>query len=143
MKFKPDTTIVIETLTGEVTTEGQQVKHGLVLHRTLNSSWGYTITDPASSGIAASGDTPDEALENLEKAIKANGGPAFAEKLEEARRLHKQRIAAIHAAVEILRPVVRKKDSTYLLHAIATALFPGIEVAEVRVPSPDLSTTRH
>ena len=58
MKFKPDTTIVIETNMGEVTTEGQQVEHGLVLHRTLNSSWGYTITDPVSSGIRRSTAAP-------------------------------------------------------------------------------------
>lgn len=69
--------------------------------------------------------------------------PAFAKKLEEASRLHKQRIAAINAAVEILRPVVREKDCSYVLQAIANALFPEVEVAEVRVPSPDLSTTRH
>ena len=53
MKFKPDTTIVIETNTGEVTTEGQQVKHGLVLHRTLNSSWGWKTLKKRSRPTAA------------------------------------------------------------------------------------------
>ena len=144
MKFKPDTTIVIKTNMGEVTTEAQRVKYGLVMHRTLNDPQGFTISDPESSGIVAQGETPAEALSRLEQVVNANGGPLFAEKLKEARDMHNRRKAAVKQAIEVLRPIVREKDVTYVLEAIAGALFPTVRLEKVCIPSATSPrTTRH
>lgn len=141
-QFKTDTTIVIDTNSGEVTIEGQRIDYGLVMHRTLNNSIGYTITDPVSSGIVTEGDTPAEALRNLKDVVEANGGAHFLEKLEYARDMHNRRKSAIEAAIELLRPMVSEEHAVYVLNAIAHALFPNVKVGEVRVPM-KTSTTRH
>lgn len=144
MKFKPDTTIVIETNTGDVTTEGQRIEYGLVLHRSLKSYTSYTITDPETSGWVTMGNTPDETMENLQKIVETNGGLRFSEKLKEARDMHNRRKAAVEQAIEVLRPIVLEQDATYVFEAIAWALFPNVRLDILKVPMPtNPSTTRH
>lgn len=144
MKFKPDTTIVIETNTGDVTTEGQRIEYGLVLHRSLKSYTSYTITDPETSGLVTMGNTPDETMENLQKIVETNGGLRFSEKLKEARDMHNRRKAAVEQAIEVLRPIVLEQDATYVFEAIAWALFPNVRLDILKVPMPtNPSTTRH
>ena len=161
MEFKPDTTIVIETNTGDVTTEGQRIEYGLVLHRSLKSYTSYAITDPETSGLVTMGNTPDEAMENLQKIVETNGGLRFSEKLKEARDMHNRRKAAVEQAIEVLRPIVFEQDAveqaievlrpivfeqdaTYVFEAIAWALFPNVRLDILKVPMPtNPSTTRH